>query len=92
MARPELANTRKKSQNREDDWSFGGLILGAVGIGIMTRRPGGVTAGLSTWRAIVGGAAAGSVVATVGHVLTSSQSVEDVERKVVAGEGPLKPK
>lgn len=84
-----LAN---KTQNREDDWSLGGLILGAVGVGIMTRRPGGVAAGLSTWRAMVGGAAAGSVLATVGHVLTSSHSVEDVERKVVAGEGPLKPK
>ncbi|KAL8997502.1 MAG: hypothetical protein Q9188_006316 [Gyalolechia gomerana] len=84
-----LAN---KGQNREDDWSFGGLILGAVGMGIMTRRPGGIVAGLSTWRAIVGGAAGGSILGTVGHVLTSSQSVEDVEKKVAAGEGPLKPK
>ncbi|KAL8831218.1 MAG: hypothetical protein Q9170_005389 [Blastenia crenularia] len=84
-----LAN---KGQNREDDWSLGGIILGAVGMGIMARRPGGFMMGISTWRAVVGGAAAGSVLATVGHVLTSSRSVEDVDKKVVAGEGPLKPK
>ncbi|KAL8940485.1 MAG: hypothetical protein Q9211_002246 [Gyalolechia sp. 1 TL-2023] len=81
-----LAN---KGQNREDGWSLGGMILGAVGMGLMTTGPGGIVAGLSTWRAIVGGAAAGSVLGTVGHVLTSSQSVEDVEKKVAAGEGPL---
>ncbi|KAI4118240.1 MAG: hypothetical protein LQ338_007433 [Usnochroma carphineum] len=84
-----LAN---KTQNREDDWSFGGMILGAAGVGIAARRGGGFTAGIPMWEAVVGGAAAGSVLGTIGHVITSSRSVEDVERKVVAGEGPLKPK
>ncbi|KAI4180531.1 MAG: hypothetical protein LQ348_005184 [Seirophora lacunosa] len=84
-----LAN---KGQNREDDWSVGGILLGAVGMGIMARRGAGFTAGMPRWRYMVGGAAAGSILGTVGHVLTSSGSVQDVEEKVVAGEGPLKPK
>ncbi|KAL9596339.1 MAG: hypothetical protein Q9219_005856 [cf. Caloplaca sp. 3 TL-2023] len=80
-----LAN---KGQNREDDWSLGGIILGTVVTGIMAKRL-RITTGISPWRAVVGGAAAGSVLGTLGHVLTSSRSVEDVEKKVVAGEGPL---
>ncbi|KAL8720020.1 MAG: hypothetical protein Q9225_003065 [Loekoesia sp. 1 TL-2023] len=84
-----LSNT---GQNREDDWSFGGLVLGAVGMGVAARRPGGFAMGIPIWRAVVGGAAAGSVLGTVGHVLTSSKDVEDVEKKIIAGEGPLKPK
>ncbi|KAL8715467.1 MAG: hypothetical protein Q9220_000801 [cf. Caloplaca sp. 1 TL-2023] len=84
-----LAN---KTQNREDDWSFGGAILGAVGIGIMARTGGGYAAGIPLWKVLVGGAAVGSVLGTVGHVITSSRSAEDVEKKVIAGEGPLKPK
>ncbi|KAL8753102.1 MAG: hypothetical protein Q9184_005525 [Pyrenodesmia sp. 2 TL-2023] len=81
-----------QGQNREDDWSFGGAMLGAVGMGITARRGGGIALGMPLWKAIGGGAAAGSVLGTVGHVLTSSNSVEDVEKKVIAGEGPLKPK
>ncbi|KAL8927231.1 MAG: hypothetical protein Q9208_002407 [Pyrenodesmia sp. 3 TL-2023] len=81
-----------QGQNHEDEWSFGGAVLGAVGMGIMARRGGGSAVGVPMWKAIVGGAAGGSVLGTVGHVLTSSNSVEDVEKKVIAGEGPLKPK
>lgn len=84
-----LAN---RTQNREDDWSVGGAALGAVGMAIMARRGGGFAAGVPMWAVLAGGAGAGSVVGTVGHVLTSSRSVEDVEKKVIAGEGPLKPK
>ncbi|KAL8676587.1 MAG: hypothetical protein Q9186_006903 [Xanthomendoza sp. 1 TL-2023] len=83
-----LAN---KGQNREDDWSLGGIALGAVGLGITARRGGGLAKWQSLWRATAGGAAVGSVMGTVGHVLTSSKSVEEMERKVVAGEGPLAP-
>ncbi|KAI4204587.1 MAG: hypothetical protein LQ346_001597 [Caloplaca aetnensis] len=78
-----------KSQNREDDWSLGGAVLGVVGMGIMMRRGGGTAMGVPMWKGVVGGAALGSILATAGHVLTSSNSVEDVEKKVIAGEGPL---
>ena len=81
-----LAN---KTQNREDDWSAGGIIIGAMALAFATRR--GVGVGLPLGRASLGGAAVGSLLGTVGHVLTSSNSVEDVENKVVAGEGPLAP-
>ena len=81
-----------KGQNQEDDWSLGGIVLGAVGMGLVARGRGGFAMGIPMWRAILGGAATGSVLGTVGHVLTSSGSVDDVEKKVVAGEGPLKPK
>ncbi|KAL8733093.1 MAG: hypothetical protein Q9166_002285 [cf. Caloplaca sp. 2 TL-2023] len=84
-----LAN---KGQNREDDWSLGGMVLGTVGMGIAARRGGGFVTGIPMWRATVAGAAVGSILGTVGHVLTSSDSVEDVEKKVIAGEGPLAPK
>lgn len=80
-----------KTQNREDDWSAGGAVLAAAGMGMLARRGGGFTTGLPRWKIITGGAAAGSVLGTVGHVLTSSTSAEDVEEKVIAGEGPLKP-
>lgn len=83
-----LAN---RGQNEEDGWSAGGIILGTLGMGIMARRGAGLTAGLPMWKSMVGGAAGGSILGTVGHVLTSSGSVQDVEKKVVAGEGPLKP-
>ncbi|KAL8733548.1 MAG: hypothetical protein Q9181_003533 [Wetmoreana brouardii] len=87
-----LANT---GQNREDAWSFSNILVSALSMVFLTRRgrewPSGI-AGITRWRVIVGAAAMGSVLGTVEHVLTSSKSVEDVERKVVAGEGPLKPK
>lgn len=79
-----LAN---KTQNREDDWSAGGIIIGALALGLASRRGAGL--GLPLGRASLGGAAVGSLLGTVGHVLTSSHSVEDMEQKVVAGEGPL---
>ncbi|KAI4242329.1 MAG: hypothetical protein L6R40_004058 [Gallowayella cf. fulva] len=84
-----LAN---KGQNREDDWSLGGILLGAVGMGLAARRGGGIAARIPRWRTTAGGAAVGSVLGTVGHVLTSSKSVEEVEHKMAAGEGPLAPK
>ncbi|KAL8858150.1 MAG: hypothetical protein Q9178_005327 [Gyalolechia marmorata] len=79
-----LAN---KSQNREDDWSASGMIIGALTLGLAASRGAGF--GLGVGRASLAGAAVGSVLGTVGHVLTSSNSVEEVEAKVIAGEGPL---
>ncbi|KAL8852574.1 MAG: hypothetical protein Q9221_002570 [Calogaya cf. arnoldii] len=81
-----LAN---KTQNREDDWSAGGILFGALALALASRR--GAIPGLPLGRVSLGGAALGSILGTVGHVLTSSQSVEDVEKKVIAGEGPLAP-
>ncbi|KAL8773333.1 MAG: hypothetical protein Q9209_001727 [Squamulea sp. 1 TL-2023] len=82
-----LAN---KTQNREDDWSATGLVIGAASLGLASRR--GTGFGLPAGRAALAGAALGSILGTIGHVVTSSHSVEEVEQKVIAGEGPLAPK
>ncbi|KAL8675612.1 MAG: hypothetical protein Q9168_000124 [Polycauliona sp. 1 TL-2023] len=81
-----LAN---KTQNREDDWSAGGMLIGALALGLTSRR--GARPGLSMGRASLGGAAVGSLLGTVGHVVTSSGSADELEDKVIAGEGPLAP-
>lgn len=90
-----LAN---KSQNREDGYSFSGIVIGAMYMAFRTRRGHLTTAmfKIPRWRAIVGAAATGSIAGTLMHVLTSSlrfgqDGVENLENKVAAGAGPLKP-
>ncbi|KAL8790004.1 MAG: hypothetical protein Q9213_000890 [Squamulea squamosa] len=82
-----LAN---KGQNREDNWSASGMAIGAASLRLASQRGAGF--GLPPGRAALAGAALGSILGTVGHVVTSSHSVEEVEKKVIAGEGPLAPK